>query len=103
MRARLTKRANREALSAFDWILRDNQASARAFRHAVIDAAMLIGDQPFAGTERPELVDPPLRLWPLHRFSYVMVYDPSHSPPQILRIVHGARDLPQVLADLRAD
>jgi toxin ParE1/3/4 len=84
-------------------MVKDRASAAIALRHAVIEAAKLVGEQPEIGTERPEVVDPPLRVWPLHRFNYVIVYDPVSRPIQILRIVHGARDLPQILHNLRAD
>jgi toxin ParE1/3/4 len=33
-------------------------------------------------------------------FSYVIVYDASREPPLILRVLHGARELPELLRDL---
>jgi plasmid stabilization system protein ParE len=36
----------------------------------------------------------------LRGFPYILVYRGSTIPPRILRILHGARDLPEVLQDL---
>jgi len=33
-------------------------------------------------------------------FPYLVVSNPERRPPSIVRIVHGARDLPEVLKDL---
>jgi plasmid stabilization system protein ParE len=54
---------------------------------------------PKSGTERPNLADPPARFLVIRGFPYVVVYDTDTTPPTILRIVHGARDLPKALQD----
>lgn len=77
--------------------------AARRFRQAVDQAATLIGEQPFAGTERIELASPPFRFWPLTGFNYVFVYSTGRRPPEIYRILHGARDLPERLGEFRDD
>jgi len=33
-------------------------------------------------------------------FPYVIVYDAGRRPPAIVRILHGARDLPEILRGL---
>jgi hypothetical protein len=43
----------------------------------------------------------PYRFWSLTRFGYVLVYDPTTDPFEILRFVHTRRDLPRALAELR--
>jgi toxin ParE1/3/4 len=53
-----------------------------------------------AGTRRPELATDPYRFAVVRGFPYIAVYDASARPPNIVRIVHGARDLPEVLRDL---
>jgi hypothetical protein len=37
----------------------------------------------------------------LTRFPYILVYDARARPPRIARVVHMARDLAPLLADLR--
>jgi toxin ParE1/3/4 len=54
-----------------------------------------------AGTRRPELAPDPYRFAVVRGFPYIVAYNASTSPPSILRIVHGARDLPEVLSDLQ--
>jgi antitoxin ParD1/3/4/toxin ParE1/3/4 len=51
------------------------------------------------GHLREDLTDEPVRFWSV--YSYVIVYDPETQPLQILRILHGARDVRRVLDEER--
>jgi len=62
--------------------------------------ARRLGEFPDLGVERPEIVGSPYRFAVVPGFPYLLVYDARRSPPVILRIVHGARDLPKVLRNL---
>ena len=44
---------------------------------------------------RLELADEPARFLPLIGYPFVVVYDAAQIPPLILRVLHGARDLPE--------
>ena len=69
-------------------------------RDAVEHAAERIGEHPAIGVLRPELADEPHRFLTLAGFPYLIVYNAVRRPPLIVRILHGARDLPEVLKDL---
>jgi plasmid stabilization system protein ParE len=99
-RARLTARARREAHEAAAWIAENNRSAARALLRSVDALLILIGEHPLVGTVRPELAPSPYRFSVVRGFPYLMVYDPTSRPPTVVRIVHGARDLPDVLKDL---
>lgn len=96
-KARLSSRARDDLTEATRWIARDNPTAARALRAAIARAAGQIAEYPRIGPERPDLADPPARLLTLRGFPYVVVYDADQEPPTILRILHGARDLPTAL------
>ena len=96
----LSTRARRDFVEATNWILKDNPAAAKALRNAVRMATMNLGEFPFSGQEHPELSPPPVRFLMLSGFSYVIVYDAQQKPPLVLRILHGARDLPELLEGL---
>ncbi|MGO8916936.1 MAG: type II toxin-antitoxin system RelE/ParE family toxin [Stellaceae bacterium] len=98
--AALAPRARRDLLAAVRWIAADNPAAARALRDAVAKAAQRIGEHPHIGSARPELANAPYRFMPLTGFPYILVYNANRSPPLIIRILHGARDLPDILRDL---
>lgn len=84
-------------------IARDSRRAARAFRSAIDEALTTIGRHAEIGPERLDLAPPPIRFWTLRRFPYVMAYNASRVPPRVLRVVHGARDLPELFSGLRLD
>lgn len=54
--------------------------------------------RPLAGQIRQDLTALPLRFWTLRRFpNYLIVYDPAAMPVQVIRILHGMRDVKRLL------
>lgn len=100
VRARLTARAADELDEAARWIASDSPRAARGLRDAVLAVARLIAEHPFIGTARLELAPEPFRFCVIRGYPHLIVYDPTTRPPTIMRIVHRARDLPEVLKDL---
>ena len=92
--------ARRDLVKAARWIAKDNPAAAHALRDSVARAAETIGRYAQLGKLRPELADAPYRFVALTGFPYIIVYNADRKPPLILRVLHGARDLPEVLRDL---
>jgi len=103
MKAALSSTAAREFLAIVESIAAESRRAASRFTDAVEDALIRIGRHPLIGAERRELADPPVRFWTLQQHPYVLIYDAALRPPSILRILHGARDLPDLLSDLRLD
>jgi toxin ParE1/3/4 len=66
----------------------------------VHDASARIGAHPALGARRPHLTGERYRFWPIRRFHYLLVYTDQTDPPRIVRLVHMARDLPEVLRNL---
>lgn len=98
--ARLTPRARREMVSTARAIARDSRSAALRFPDAIMALAQRLGEFPMMGLERPEIVGPPYRFVSVHGFPHLVVYDARQSPPLIMRVVHGAQDLPAILHDL---
>ncbi len=96
----LAPQAQKDLRAALRWIASDNPVAARGLRDTVDAAARLIGARPDIGRFRPELTSARYRFWSLTGFPYLLVYEASARPPRIARIVHTARDLPKVLAEL---
>jgi toxin ParE1/3/4 len=71
-----------------------------AFRDAVETAARRIGEHPQIGTVRRHLLRPAFRFLTLTAFPYLIVYNSERDPPEIVAVIHGARDLPPLLRDL---
>ncbi len=98
--ARFAAPARRE----FVRVLREMEHAnaAEHLRRGVEDAARRIGRNPMIGRLEPSLADARYRFWSIAGFPYLLVYRPDTRPPSIVRFVHAARDLPTVLARLRA-
>jgi toxin ParE1/3/4 len=63
---------------------------------AKIEAGLrLVGTRPSIGHYRFDLTPRSVKFWPV--YSYVIIYDPSSDPVQIIRILHGNRDLESIL------
>ena len=95
--ATLSPKARDDVMSAIRWISQDNIAAAQALRDQIAAAAHRIGSHPEIGTFRPDIVDAPYRFLTLTGFPYVIVYNALRHPPRIVRILHGARDIPDLL------
>jgi plasmid stabilization system protein ParE len=87
-------------IAAIKWIKRSNPTAARGLRQAVSTAAISIGDHHAIGEVRIELANEAYRFLPVAGFPYILVYTAISTPPRIIRILHGARDLPEALSDL---
>jgi toxin ParE1/3/4 len=99
--ATLSRRARRDVDSAMEWIARDNPVAAQGLLDTVLKAAERIGQYPQIGGRRPDLTGSArYRFVILTGFPYLIVYAENHDPPLIVRIIHGARDLPRLLRDL---
>ena len=98
-RALLSPAAERDILEIVEWIADENPIAARGFRVALDNLATTIGEHPGIGALKAHLASPPIRFLPVRGFPYVVVYTPERDPPLILRVLHGARDLPQVLRE----
>ena len=98
-RAVLSPAAERDILETIKWIAAENPVAARGFRVALDKLAATIGEHPRVGALKPHLASPPIRFLPIRGFPHVVVYTPERSPPLIVRVIHGARDLPEVLRE----
>lgn len=78
-----------------DWIARDDSAAALRLYSVVEEACARLADFPGAGARCGLGKYSDLRMWPLGgRYSaYVIFYLPLEGGVEVLRILHGARDL----------
>lgn len=75
------------------------EADVRVTRHVIRglrEGMETVGKSPGIGHSRQDLTELPLKFWRV--FSYLVVYDASASPIQIVRILHGARDIQTALS-----
>lgn len=99
-RAEFSPLARRDLIEAEAWIHGDRPRAAVAFRSAVLRGAQLIAERPQSGVERLEIAGAPHRFLVVQGFPYLLVYNADRRPPLIVRVLHGARDLPSLLGGL---
>jgi plasmid stabilization system protein ParE len=76
---------------------RDSVQAARRVRTELREAMRRLAQSPLTGHLREDLTDEAVRFWTV--YSYVIVYDPSSRPLQILRVLHGARDVRRIMEE----
>ena len=54
-----------------------------------------LAESPGKGHKREDLTDAPVRFWSV--WSFLVVYKPGTKPLEIVRILHGARDVGTIL------
>jgi len=64
---------------------------------AIRDTIVFLSGTPEAGHHRKDLTDKDVKFFPV--YSYLIVYRPTTKPLQIASILHGRRDLAQLLKD----
>jgi plasmid stabilization system protein ParE len=92
---RLMPAAELDLAEIVDYIARDSPQNAMKVFDRIHLAARNIAEMPGMGHRREDVTDKPVLFWAV--YSYLLVYRPDKRPLEILRIVHGARDLPRVL------
>ena len=92
----LTTLAREDLFEILDYVADRNPSASDRLETAILESFDFLASTPFAGHVRPDLPPRPVRFWAVPRFpNYLIVYDPDSTPLTIIRIVHGARDLPQ--------
>jgi len=70
-------------------------AVADRVENAFRERFAFLADNPGAGHSRKDLTDQDVRFLPV--YSYLVVYRPGTKPLQIVSVLHGRRDIPQIL------
>ena len=72
-------------------------AVADRVESVIRDKVAFLAGSPGAGHWRKNLTDEAVKFFPV--YSYLIVYRPDTKPLQVVSILHGRRDLEQVLKD----
>jgi toxin ParE1/3/4 len=81
--------AQRDLDDIWLYIATDNPSAADEWLATVEESFRLIGDEPFVGQGREDLL-PGLRFLPVG--NYLIFYFPLTDRVEIVRVIHGARD-----------
>ena len=87
--------AEQDLTDIVDRIALDSPRNALKVFDKIHAAAQLLADMPLMGHAREDVTDKPVRFWSVYK--YLIVYRPERKPLEILRIIHGMRDLPREL------
>jgi toxin ParE1/3/4 len=94
MRIRRLPRAIRDVDEIWQWIATEDVAAAERWTRRLVEATDRLVEFPNSGAPRPELA-PGARSIVVGR--YLVLYRVGHDSVDILRIIHGARELADML------
>jgi plasmid stabilization system protein ParE len=95
---RFTPQASDDLFEIWSYIAGDNIEAADRVEDAIYECCAFVAEAPLRGHVRNDLTDLPVRFWTVQRYpNYRIVYDPNTSPLQIIRVLHGARNLARLL------
>lgn len=92
----LTVAARQDLLAIWDYIATDNMAAADRVLDALDARIQLLADHPLLGPSRPDIA-PDLRY--LVSDNYLILYRVLPDVVEIVRILHGARNLTAIFTD----
>lgn len=95
---RLTQVAEDDLFEIWVFIATDNPEAADRLEGDILDACARLVGRPGLGHYRRDLTDKPVRFFAV-RATYLIVYDPATEPLEIIRILHGARDVAAELTE----
>ena len=88
-----------EDLDAIWWFIAgNNRSAADRVEMEIVATCRRLAKHPLMGTRRQDITPLPVRFWSVMKFpNYVIVYRPETAPLQVIAVLHGKRDLKQVL------
>jgi len=93
-RFKLSPEAACDIREIWSYIAADSVKAARKVRLALFHACQRLAENPHIGHTREDLTDQPVVFWPVG--SYLIIYDPQTKPLSVVRVVHGAREVPRL-------
>lgn len=94
---RFTPRARADLSNIWDYIAIGSELAADRVADKLKLACAFVGTHPHAGHSRSDLTSKAIFFWKTPRLPYMILYNPHTSPVRIIRILHGARDIPQAI------
>ncbi len=94
----LTPQATEDIDGIWWFIARDNLEATDRVETEIIATCHRLAKHPMMGTKRQDLTHLPVRFWTVTMFpNYVIVYRPETVPLNVIAVLHGKRDLKEVL------
>ena len=99
-RYQFTPQAAGDLLEIWSYIAHDSVEAANRVEEAIYKACDLLAEGPLRGHAREDLTRHPLRFWTVQPYpNYIIVYHPKTDPLQIIRILHGSRNITALLSE----
>jgi plasmid stabilization system protein ParE len=88
-----------EDLDAIWWFIAEHsQDAASLVELEIVATCRRLAKHPLMGTKRQDITPLPVRFWTVSKFpNYVIVYRPETFPLQVIAVLHGKRDLKEIL------
>ena len=97
-RVQFTPLAAEDLDAIWQVIAEDNQDAANRVEAEILAACHRLAKHPRIGTKREDITPLPVRFWTVTKFpNYVIVFRPETSPLQVVAVLHGKRNLKEVL------
>ncbi len=91
----LSPEALQDLQDIWDFIAADNLTAADQLENDFFEAFEQLARRPGMGHTRSDLTERDVRFWPVG--SYLIVYRSLRTPLQIVAVLHGARDIPEII------
>ena len=91
----LTESAQADVREIVAYIRKRSPQAAKRVRGELRQAMQRLVEFPGIGHLRLDLADEPLRFWSV--YSYLIIYRPDRKPLEVIRVLHGARDVERFL------
>ena len=90
-----------EDLDAIWWFIEeDSGEAANRVETEIIATCRRLAGYPLIGHYRRDITPLPVRFWTLPKYpNYVIVYRPETKPLQVIAVLHGKRDVGEILKD----
>lgn len=95
-RLRISPRASTDLIEIWNYIADDSIKNADAFIDKLYNTIQMLAENPGSGRLREELA-PGIRSFPFGR--YIIFYQETRSTTEIVRVLHGARDIPNTFEE----
>jgi plasmid stabilization system protein ParE len=94
----LTPQAS-EDLDAIWWFIQeDSQQAADRVEAEIVSTCHRLARHPIMGHKRQDITPLPVRFWTIPKYpNYIIIYRPESKPLQVIAILHGNRDLKEIL------
>jgi len=97
-RFRFSSLALTDISEIWSFIAQDSPEAAGRIEQAIYQACEFLSGSPRIGSFRKDLTTLPVRFWLVRPYdTYFIVYDPETTPLLVVRILHVARDIPNIL------